>query len=86
MKTSSNAYNNLCKQLKKMGYSGSLDDPRDIKKFLSMNSDHASWAKAIMHWNELVSSCFVCDNSADRVRSFSTLDAGYVPVYKKTMR
>lgn len=75
MKKSSSAYINLCKQLKKMGYSGSLDDPRNIKRFMSLFSDHASYPKAILHWNELVNSSFVWNEKpSDRLRSVSSLD------------
>lgn len=74
MASKSQIYSYLCSNLKKMGYRGSLEDVREIKKFLAKNSDHVLYSKAISHWNDLLNNSYVYKElPTDRLRSSSAL-------------
>jgi len=74
MASKSQSYSYLCSTLKKMGYRGSLEDVREIKKFLAKSSGHPLYEKAVGHWNNMLNSSYVYEESpSDRLRSSSAL-------------
>lgn len=70
----------LLSTLKKMGYEGNPEDLVEIKKFLRMNSNHALYAKAVGHLNELINMSYVYKRGYDfknNVRYESNLYGGH---------
>lgn len=60
--------------LRKMGFKGSLDDIREVKRFMAVNSNHKLYPKAVLHWNEIINGKYVYkENPGDRLRSDSAL-------------
>lgn len=64
----------LWNTLRKMGYKGSLDDVREVKRFIFTNTEHKLYPKAVLHWNEIINGQYVYkEKPGDRLRSASAL-------------
>jgi len=64
----------FCDTLRKMGYKDDLDDVREVKRFMAMNSSHRLYPKAVLHWNEIINGRYIYkEKPGDRLRSASAL-------------